>query len=100
MTLPAAFAEAVRLQPNLAEAQSRLGDLLFRSNRTTEALPHYEAAARLRPDMALNWFNLGLAQAQLGRSAEALANVERALRIDPDLPGAQAAAARLRLLAF
>ena len=96
----AAFAEAVRLQPNLAEAQSRLGDLLFRSNRAAEALPHYEAAAHLRPDMALNWFNLGLAQAQLGRSAEALANVERALRIDPDLPGAQAAAARLRLLAF
>lgn len=97
----AEFQEAVRLQPDYAEAQNNLGSLLSALGRTREAVEHCEEAVRLNPRFADAADNLGVLRAQAGRTTEAVALFEQALADKPgfamahyNLAGALAALGR------
>jgi tetratricopeptide (TPR) repeat protein len=57
--------EALRLNPNSAEAHTTLGVVLLRSGKAEDSIPHFLAALRLKPDWALARENLKRAQAQI-----------------------------------
>lgn len=81
----AAFAEAVRLEPEMAEALVNLGLLHDRQGRPDAALAAFDRALAARPGLALAHFNRGNLLAKLGRPDEAMAAYERALAEDPRL---------------
>ena len=80
--------EALRLEPDLAEAHNNRGILWHRQGRIAEALAEYERAASLEPGLARAHNNRCLALTQLGRLPEALTACETALALDPDYPEA------------
>jgi len=81
--------EALRLDPNQAEAHVNLGNALNVAGRMPEAMARYEEALRLRPDLAEAHLDFGMALArQPGRQDEAISQFREALRLRPDLPEA------------
>jgi tetratricopeptide (TPR) repeat protein len=86
----ASYEKAVELDPDDAEAQDELADLLTGQNRIAEARPHYEQAiavytGALERDPGLRGINnrLGLDLTKVGRPAEAVAQFEQALARNP-----------------
>jgi tetratricopeptide (TPR) repeat protein len=57
--------EALRLNPNSAEAHNNLGIILFATGKTRESIPEFEAALRLNPSLETASKNLQQAQAKL-----------------------------------
>jgi Flp pilus assembly protein TadD len=57
--------EALRLNPNSAEAHTTLGVVLLRSGKAEESIPHFSIAIRLRPDWAVARENLKRAEEQI-----------------------------------
>lgn len=68
-----ALAQAVRLDPDLAEAQCRLGDCAQRRRDWALAAEHYRRAARLAPNRAEPQTGLALAALKAGDGPAALA---------------------------
>jgi len=68
----ARFHEAIRLDPNCAEAYAWLGRAYRETGRLDEAERAFREAIRLKPGFALAHYNLGLVLATRGRSSEAL----------------------------
>jgi len=92
--LAAAYREAVRLDPNDAEANWRLGStLLFALGKPEEALFPLLEAVRLATAEPQPRLALGAALNALGRHGEAVAAFEAALHLDPavldDHPGSR-----------
>ena len=58
--------EALRLNPNSAEAHNKLGMALLASGKARESIPEFEVALRLKPELKSAAVNLRRAQAQLG----------------------------------
>jgi len=58
--------EALRLNPNSAEAHNKLGMALLASGKARESIPEFEVALRLKPELKNAADNLRRAQAQLG----------------------------------
>ena len=58
------YKEALRLEPNLAEAHNNLGNVLSEQAKVDEAIEHLEQAVRLQPDFARAYVNLGTALRQ------------------------------------
>jgi tetratricopeptide (TPR) repeat protein len=90
------YRDAVRAQPDDAEAHLRLGQALLSIVADAEAaLPVLQRARELRPDDERMHGAAGLALSALARTAEAVSAFEAALRLDPDFfrsrPGAQRA---------
>ena len=83
------FSQALRIEPDSAEAHANLGNLLLKSGSTSAAIEHYEAALRIAPDNVVTRTNLGIALFVAGRRAEARAQYEAALRIMPGYAPAQ-----------
>jgi len=46
------YEQALRLQPDLAEAHYNLGNALFQTGRISEAIGRYEVALQIKPDFA------------------------------------------------
>jgi tetratricopeptide (TPR) repeat protein len=82
------FAEAVRLNPGFAEAQSNFGNALAAQGRYDEAIEHYRAALAIKPDFQEALIGTGGSLVRAGRPAEAVAPYREALRIDPQSPQA------------
>lgn len=78
------YQKAIEKDPDDAESQSNLGQVLVRLGRVEEALPHYERAIALIPRRWAYRFNLARAQGLLGRWDEAIANYEVAQQLFPD----------------
>jgi tetratricopeptide (TPR) repeat protein len=78
------YREALRLQPDFAEARYNLGTALLRTNQVAPAIAEYEAALRLQPASAAMHNNLATALAESGRMPEAIAHFEQAVRLEPD----------------
>ncbi|MFI5336615.1 MAG: tetratricopeptide repeat protein, partial [Opitutales bacterium] len=80
------YQEAVRLQPDYADALNNLGNAwLKKSGGGNEAIARIEAAVRLRPADPDLLNNLGHALLQVpGREQEAVSRLEEALRLRPD----------------
>jgi len=82
----AQFAEALRLNPDDAEAHYNLAIQLARlPGRMPDAIAHYEQALRVRPNFFEAHYNLAYNLAGIsGGTAGAIAHYEAALRLKPD----------------
>ena len=80
----AARREAIRLQPDDADAHSNLGLALAAQGKLDEAIAEYREAIRLQPDSAEAHYNLGIALAHQGKLDEAVAEYRTAIRLKPD----------------
>ena len=68
--------QAVKADPNLAEAQLEMGIYLQRQERFAEAAEYLKRAVELKADLAVAHYRLGLVFARLGRKEEARAEME------------------------
>ena len=75
--------EALRLRPDLVDAQVNLGLALAAVGRRDEAVAYYEAALRTHPELASIHNDLGLILVDEGRLPAAIVQFEAALRLDP-----------------
>jgi tetratricopeptide (TPR) repeat protein/tRNA A-37 threonylcarbamoyl transferase component Bud32 len=82
----AAFTEAVRLNPECAEAYHRRAGCIYNAGKVKESLPDFDMAARLDPKNAETFKNRGLAYLRLLRIDEAMADLRHAQELDPDHP--------------
>jgi tetratricopeptide (TPR) repeat protein len=73
------YREAIRLNPNFAEAHYNLGVALGKKGRTDEAAKKYREAIRSRPDYALAHYNLACCYALQGKKEEALQSLAQAV---------------------
>ncbi|ASG20046.1 tetratricopeptide (TPR) repeat protein [Nitrospirillum viridazoti] len=80
-----AYAQALALWPDYADAQGNLGNALRGLGRLGEAVTAYRRAVELAPDDAGHWCNLGIALQADGALAEAADMARRALALRPDL---------------
>ena len=78
-----AYHEALRLDPEHAEAHVNLGRLLHERGAVTEAARHYREAAALRPADATAAYDLGVALQDLGRFEEAAEVYGAAIELAP-----------------
>jgi tetratricopeptide (TPR) repeat protein len=79
------FADAVRLSPRFAEAQTNLGNALAAQGKFDEAIVHYRAALVLKPALTEALVGVGGALVREGRPDEAADRYQEAIRIDPNL---------------
>ncbi len=88
VTAPAAakeaYARALALVPEHADAHLNLGRLLHEDGDARAAARHYQQALILRPDDAIALYNLGVAFHDLGQPQAAVEAYEQALIADPD----------------
>src|SRR5271156_6350217 len=75
----ASFSEAIRLEPDFAEAYCARGTL----KSDSEALSDYDKAIRLDPRFAAAYSNRAIARENLGNQAGAMADYDRAIELDP-----------------
>lgn len=85
----AEFREAIRLDPQYAEAFNNLGITLAEQGELEVAADAFRQAVRLDPQDAESQSNLGHALLELGLSMEAIGPLQEALRLDPTAPDVQ-----------
>ena len=78
------YGEAIRLNPDLAEAYYNLGLALHKQEQNEAAITAYRQALVVEPTMANAQYNLGLALYQQGRKEEAIAAYEQSIHLDKD----------------
>jgi tetratricopeptide (TPR) repeat protein len=78
------FTEALRINPDYAEAHNNLGYALLVTGRTTAAIEQCKEALRIDPTYAHAHNNLGNALAQTGRASEAIDHYKQTLRMNPN----------------
>lgn len=80
----ALYQEAVERNPDDAESWSNLGQVLVRTGRVAEAIPHFERAIALQGQRWAYHFNLARARGLLGQWPEAVEGYLQAQRLFPD----------------
>jgi len=83
------FEQALRLNPDFAEAHLNRGELALEAGRFEDAIADFNESIRLRPNYPEARYNLGAARHGLGRNAEAVSDYEAALRLRPAYPDAE-----------
>jgi Tfp pilus assembly protein PilF len=78
------YAEAVRINPNLADSYNNMGLALAKLGRADEAIPNFLKAIRMNPDHAAAHYNLGTVLASQGKLDEAIYHFRECIRIKPD----------------
>jgi tetratricopeptide (TPR) repeat protein len=83
----AEFRAALRINPDLADAEYNLGSILGRMpGHEDEALTHFETALRLAPENGAVHYNMGNLLGKMpGRLPEAVVHYREAVRINPKL---------------
>ena len=82
------YAEALKIDPKVAEAHNNLGFALMSMGRIQEAKTHYEQTLRLNPDYAEAHNNLANILRDQGRINEAMTHYAEAIRLKPDYANA------------
>jgi tetratricopeptide (TPR) repeat protein len=77
------YAEALRINPDFADAHINLGVILARQGKKADAIYHYSEALRIDPNLDKAHFNLGNALLAESRIDEAIISFSKALRINP-----------------
>jgi tetratricopeptide (TPR) repeat protein len=80
----ALYQDAVKKNPDDAEAWSNLGQVLVRLGRTADAIPNFERAISILPGRWAYHFNLARAYGLLNRWDEAVASYREAERLYPN----------------
>ena len=80
------YEEAIRLQPNYADAYYNRGSVLFAKGRIDEAIADWEKALQMQPNDADVHTSLGNALLQKGSLREAIAHYVIALALAPEDP--------------
>ena len=79
-----AFKQAIRINPDDADAHNNLGVVYHKLGMHKEAIEAYKEAIRINPDHADAHYNLGVAYFFLGMHKEAIEAFKEAIRINPD----------------
>jgi tetratricopeptide (TPR) repeat protein len=80
------FEQAIKLQPDYAEAYYNRGNVLFAKGRIDEAIADWEKALQIQPDDANAHTGLGNALLRKGAMKEAIAHYDEAMALAPDDP--------------
>ena len=80
------YEEAIRLQPDYAEAYYNRGSVLFAKGRIDEAIADWEKTLQIQPNDADAYTGLGNALLRKGSLREAIAHYEKALALAPEDP--------------
>jgi tetratricopeptide (TPR) repeat protein len=80
------LSEALRVNPDDANAHNDLGDALEHLGHREQAMVHFRTAIRLQPDYAIAHYNLSLLLRELDDFDEALRELQTARRLLPDRP--------------
>jgi len=84
------FLEAVKINPNAADAHNNIGIILeLNFKKYDEAIYHYRRALQIDPDNPGIHFNLGIALAAKGERQEAIRHFQRAIYLKPDYEAAR-----------
>ncbi|EEF57394.1 tetratricopeptide repeat protein [Pedosphaera parvula] len=78
------YREALRVEPDLLDANHRLGLVLFKLNLTREAISYFNAELRVESDLPDTRYLLGECYKKLGNLTAAIAHYQSALEITPD----------------
>ena len=81
----AAYDQAIRLKPDLAEAYNNRGAVKRELGRYEDAIADHDQAIRLKPDYSQAYTNRGIVKRALGRYEDAIADHDQAIRLKPDL---------------
>jgi tetratricopeptide (TPR) repeat protein len=84
-----ALREFVKANPNDFDNRVRLGEMLARQAKLSEAISQLSEALRIKPDSADVHNNLGLLLLMTGQPEKSLPHFSAALRLKPDLAVAQ-----------
>jgi tetratricopeptide (TPR) repeat protein len=82
----ASFTEAIKLNPDCAEAYHRRAGIRFNAGKVKESLPDFDTVVRLDPKNAEVCMNRSFVYLRLLRVDEALADLRHAQELDPDHP--------------
>ena len=91
----AAFREAIRIQPDYADAHNNLGNLLAGTGDFQQARYHFEASLRIRPGDARTRYKFAMALRRVRQFDEAQRQLEDSLRADPELADARLVLAQM-----
>ena len=80
----AAYDEAIRLNPDYAEAYNNRGNAKDALGRHEAAIVDYNEAIKLKPDLAEAFNNRGVAKETLGQYNAAIADYDEAIKLKPD----------------
>jgi len=80
------FDEAIRLNPNFADAFSSRGDAYRLSNDPNHAIADYDKATELKPDDASAFKGRGLVFAEQSQYFYAIQEYDQAIKLDPTDP--------------
>lgn len=92
------FATYVQLNPDSADAQLMMGNLMLETSEVAAALEHLERSVELDPTQAAAYRSLGKACEQAERFEEAVENLQRYLELAGDPPDALQIRATIELL--
>jgi tetratricopeptide (TPR) repeat protein len=82
------YDQAIRLNPNFAEAYNNRGFASYWSGNYEQAIADYSRAIALRPAYAYAYNNRGAAYMASGHSNQAISDFDHALALQPDFPQA------------
>ena len=80
----AAYDEAIRLNPNYAEAYNNRGVAKKTLGRHDAAIADCDEAIRLKPDYVQAYYNRGIAKGELEQYEYAIADFDEAIRLEPN----------------
>ena len=83
------FREAIRLDPNDAQAYFNLGNVLMLTGRYAESETTLASGLQRRPDSAFGYFLQGCLYGRTGKYSEAEKSLREALRLDTTMSQAQ-----------
>jgi len=84
----AAYRNAIKLDPNLSNSYTNLGNIYYRRNDISMARDFYMQALEVDPDQPEAHYNLGFLYFDMGQPSRAIPLFEKAIEMDPEFADA------------